>query len=75
MPTISEPQGLIAEPDLVERVVIFGDRHFGNGEITNGFYADLWNMIPGAGWLSVGPGYRRWYAKDRAFVDVSAAMS
>ena len=32
-------------------------------------------MIPGAGWISVGPGYRRWYAKDRVFVDASAAVS
>lgn len=71
----SEPQGLMAEPMVVERAVIFGDRHFGNGEITSGFYADAWNMIPGAGWISVGPGYRQWYAKNRAFLDASTAIS
>ena len=69
----SEPPGLIAEPAVIERAVIFADRHFGNGEITSGLYADAWNMIPGAGWLAAGPGYRRWYSKDRLFVDGSAA--
>ena len=70
-----EPQGLIAEPTVIERASIFADRHFGNGEITNGFYTDFWNMIPGAGWIAGGPGYRRWYSKDRAFFDTSAAIS
>jgi hypothetical protein len=71
----SEPDGLITEPDVIERAAIFGDRHFGNGRLTNGFYVDAWNMIPGAGWVSGGPGYRRWYARDRVFVDSSAAIS
>lgn len=70
----SEPQGLIGEPTAIERAVIFADRR-GNGEITNGFYPHLWNMIPGAGWISGGPGYRRWYSKDRVFLDASAAIS
>lgn len=69
------PQGLIQEPGIIERAVIFADRRHGNGEFTNGFYPDLWNMIPGAGWISAGPGYRHWYAKDRVFVDASAAVS
>src|SRR5687768_10892809 len=64
----TEPPGLLAEPALIERAVIFGDRHFGNGAITNGFYTDFWNLIPGAGWISGGPGYRQWYSRDRVFV-------
>ena len=32
-------------------------------------------MIPGAGWISGGPGYRGWYAQDRVFVDASAQLS
>jgi hypothetical protein len=55
--------------------VIFSDRHFGNGELTNGFYIDFANMIPGAGWISGGPAYRHWYAQDSVFVDTSAAIS
>src|SRR5687768_9515109 len=73
--TATEPQGFLAEPPLVTRAVLFGDRHFANGEITNGWYVDGWNMIPGAGWMSVGPGYRRWSNEDRMFTDASAAIS
>jgi surface antigen Omp85-like protein len=73
--TASEPQGFIAEPGPLERTVVFMDRHFAGGDMSNGFYADFWNMVPGAGWISVGPGYRQWYAKDSVFVNASAAVS
>jgi hypothetical protein len=67
--------GLVAEPVFIERVVTFGERHFGNGDVTNGFYPDVWNMIPGSGFITGGPGYRHWYSKDRVFVNSSAALS
>jgi hypothetical protein len=70
-----EPKGMIAEPAAITRVTLFADRHLGKGDLTNGFYVDFGNMIPGAGWLSLGPGYRHWYAKDSAFIDASAALS
>ena len=70
-----EPQALVGEPDVIERAVLFADRHISNGDITNGFYVDSWNMIPGAGWISAGPGYRHWYKKIDVFVDASAAIS
>jgi hypothetical protein len=73
-PPNSEPQGFIGEPGVIERAIVFGDRH-SNGDVTNGFYTDFWNMIPGAGWISAGPGYRHWYERDRVFVDASAAIS
>lgn len=72
----TEPAGFVAEPDAITRVVLFADRHFGKGDLTSGIYIDRGNnMIPGAGWLSVGPGYRKWYGKDSLFVDASAAVS
>lgn len=71
----SEPRGLIAEPAMIERAIVFADRHFGNGDLRSGFYTDFFNMVPGAGWISGGPGYRYWSAKDRLFVDGSAAIS
>ena len=74
-PPATASHGLIREPDFIERAVIFADRRQGNGEFTNGFYPALFDMIPGAGWISAGPGYRQWYAKDRAFVDTSMSMS
>ncbi len=32
-------------------------------------------MITGSGWVSLGPGYRRYFADDRAMFDTSAAVS
>jgi len=55
--------------------VLFADRHLGKGDLTNGIYIDHGNMIPGAGWLSAGPGYRHWYREDNVFVDASASFS
>jgi hypothetical protein len=70
-----EPQGMMAEPGGITRAVLFADRHLGKGDLTNGIYVDRGNMIPGAGWLSVGPGFKHWYRKDTVFVDASAAFS
>src|SRR5262245_62772764 len=72
--TDREPAGLIAEPIIVRRLVIKGDRHLGSGDLTNGIYVDTRSMIPGA-WISAGPGYRRWYSEDSVLVDMSAAIS
>ena len=71
----SEPEGLVTEPMDIERAVVFLDRHIGAGGRTPGWYVDFSNMIPGAGWISGGPGYRQWYADDQIFLDSSAAVS
>ena len=72
----TEPQGFLREPAAIERIVVFMDRRQGPGpDMRAGYYVDFSNMIPGAGWLSAGPGYRRWYAQDQLFVDTSAAIS
>lgn len=71
----SEAQGLTAEPDIITRVVLFADRQLGKGDLTNGIYLDYGSMIPGAGWASVGPGYKHWYGKDSLFIDASASVS
>lgn len=71
----SEPQGLITEPVAIQRAVLFGDRHLGRSGMTNGLYSEFGQMIPGAGWISFGPGYRRWYAEDSFLVETSAALS
>jgi hypothetical protein len=71
----TEPEGILAEPNPITRATLFADRHLGKGDLTNGIYWDFGNMIPGAGWLSIGPGYRQWYGKDSMFVDASAAVS
>jgi surface antigen Omp85-like protein len=69
-----EPDGLLAEPDMVRRVVVIADRRFNFGEVTDGFYTVL-GRVPGAGWLSGGLGYRRWYQNDHLFVDSSTMLS
>jgi hypothetical protein len=71
----SEPQGWIAEPEQLTRAALFADRQLSKGDRNSGFYLDFGNMIPGAGWLSVGPGYRRWMSDDRWLLDASAAIS
>ena len=72
---LTEPQGLIAEPTPITRVALFADRHLGKGDLNNGFYVDYGKMIPGAGWLSVGPGYRQWFGRDTLLLDGSASYS
>jgi outer membrane protein assembly factor BamA len=71
----TEPQGFVAEPGGITRAVLFADRHLGKGDLTNGIYVDWGNMIPGAGWISAGPGFKHWYAKDALFIDASASIS
>jgi hypothetical protein len=71
----AEPQGFIAEPGPITRAAIFADRHFGKGDLNNGYYIEFGKMIPGAGWLSGGPGYRQWFGKDTMLLDGSASFS
>src|SRR5688572_27908890 len=71
----SEPQGFIAEPVPITRATLFADRHLGKGNLNNGPYWDFGNMVPGAGWLAIGPGYRQWFGKDTMWLDGSVAFS
>jgi hypothetical protein len=74
----AEVEGLLPEPGFLDRAIRFARDKAGNTdstEIKNGFYPELSNMITGAGWISLGPGYRHWLLGDRAFVDASAALS
>jgi hypothetical protein len=75
VPDTGEPQGFIAEPSAITRPVLFADRHLGKGDLNNGWYIEQGKMIPGAGWLSVGPGYRQWFGGDTMLIDASAAYS
>ncbi len=72
--TATEAPGLVDEPKLIKRIHLFADRHFGKGDITNGYYIDTTQAVHGAG-ISIGPGYRQWLKKDRVFFDGSAAIS
>ena len=72
---IGEPKGFIAEPDPITRAALFADRHLGKGDLNNGWYVEQGKMIPGAGWLSIGPGYRKWFGRDTMLFDTSASYS
>lgn len=71
-----EPAGLVPEPRVVARGIDFATRTLGDGSgMSNGPYIEFSNMPTGAGWISAGPGYRRWMAHDRAVVEASASVS
>src|SRR5262245_34003481 len=70
-----ETSGILIEPDVIRRTVVTLDRRYNSGAVIEGPYPVIGKMIPGSGWISAGPGYRRWYANDRVFVDTSAALS
>ncbi len=70
------PTGFLAEPALLKKFVNASDGSVtGGAEPKDGPYAELGNMITGAGWISAGPGYRQHAMDGRAFIDMSAAVS
>ena len=70
------PTGLVGEPDLMRRWINSTDGLVNpDADRNDGPYVQLGNMITGAGWISAGPGYRRYVLNRQAFVDGSAAVS
>ena len=69
--------GLFKEPELLTSGINYALKKFDSDDQRNksGFYLELSNMITGSGWISAGPGYRRWVMNDKAFYDASAAVS
>ena len=67
----------MGEPDFIAAAMSLVNDRFGDhvGRAKDGFYPELSNMITGSGWVSVGPGYRHYFADDQAFFDTSAALS
>jgi len=67
---------LMGEPGFLSSAIGFASQ-FGdqNGSRKSGFYPEVSNMITGAGWLAIGPGYRRYFDNDRWMFDTSAAVS
>jgi hypothetical protein len=68
--------GWFSEPSLITRPIDFFIRKFDkNGGGKRGFYPEFSNLRAGAGWVSVGPGYRQYLFDDQLFLDGSAAVS
>ena len=75
---VPDHAGFFNEPNIIGKAIRYGNRFAGSsdgGELKNGFYPELGDMVSGAGWISGGPGYRHWLFGERAFVDASAAVS
>jgi hypothetical protein len=68
---------VFVEPKPVTLVLDFVGRYLGdgNGEEKTGFYPALGRIVTGAGWVSVGAGYRHRVLGNRAMADGSAAVS
>jgi len=69
--------GLMHEPHFIASGIDLARNYMGDGsgKEKNGFYPEFSNMMSGAGFISVGPGYRHTVFGDKAFVDTSAAVS
>jgi hypothetical protein len=67
----------LPEPQIVTKAVDVVTRFKGDETAApkDGFYPDVGHMITGAGWISVGPGYRHRLFADRALVDLSTSIS
>jgi Omp85 superfamily domain len=74
----TSPDGYFTEPqllsNLIEKANEFGESE-GAAKGKNGFYPELSNMLAGAGWVSLGPGYRHYFDHDHVMFDTSAAVS
>jgi outer membrane protein assembly factor BamA len=69
-------EGFFPEPQILARAIDVATRTMGDGGgNSNGFFPEFTNMITGAGWISAGPGYRRWFGGDRVVAEGSAAVS
>lgn len=68
--------GLFMEPRLITKSIRLAvDKFEGTDQGKDGWYPEFSNMITGAGWVSVGPGYRHYMWNKEAFYDASAAVS
>jgi hypothetical protein len=68
---------LMSEPELMTSALDFAGRFSGrdSGDGKEGFYPKVGGMVTGAGWLSIGPGYRTRVLNGRAVIDGLAQVS
>jgi hypothetical protein len=71
------PKALLPEPDIVADIVRVATRTAATeGAVPkDGFYVHTGQMITGAGWISIGPGYRWHFADGQAVVNLATALS
>jgi len=69
---------LFSEPKFIPQGLELGRKLFGDGSggpKKTGFYPQFSNMVTGAGFVSLGPGYRHNLYGGKAFFDTSGAVS
>ena len=71
------PVALLPEPRIITKAVdlVTGFKPEEGSGPKDGFYVHTGQMITGAGWISLGPGYRRHMLNELAVVDLSTAVS
>jgi hypothetical protein len=70
--------GFVSEPRVLRKGINWAVDVFGDGggrPPADGFYAEMGNMLTGAGWISAGPGYRQRLFNRHALIETSAAVS
>jgi hypothetical protein len=68
--------GVLPEPAVIGRLLAKGEGFFGDGDTKkSGFYPQTTTGVSGAGWISLGPGYRASLFRDRLLVDASGVWS
>jgi hypothetical protein len=75
--TVAAPTAFFHEPRLLSEAISWleGFDEGEDGPPNDGFYPELGHIITGAGWISIGPGYRTHAWGGRAAIDMSAALS
>jgi outer membrane protein assembly factor BamA len=71
------PGAFLPEPHVLTKLIsrVERRREDGDGRRPAGFYPEFGHMVTGAGWISVGPGYRAYLFDRRAMAEVSGAVS
>jgi hypothetical protein len=71
-------QGFVPEPKKMTQAIEFAAGHVDHDTYRssdNGFYPELGEMRTGAGWISLGPGYRHQLLNNQLLFDVSGGVS
>ena len=69
-------RGLLPEPEFLTTAFDFGSKYTGpSADKKDGFYPVFGGLYTGAGWLSLGGGYRQHFLDDKVVYDTSASLS
>lgn len=67
--------GIFHEPRLIAKAARLAEKRTADSPYKDGFFLESGSMITGAGWISLGPGYRHRVFNNRAVFSTSGALS